>query len=308
MARKKGTELRKAFRAGGVYVFVMTPMATTRNRRGDLEVDLAGVEKNTAHFAGVPGEKTFVVCGGSGEFYSLTPGEVTDIAAAAVAGARGRCKIVCGIGGTDKAAVRMAQAIQETGVDAVLVMPHEAVSRRGDRAIWERHRAINRSLDIGFLPFRAPRQLLSIDLVKRFAEVPNVVAIKEESGAVDWVRTGCRVTGNAVPVITGGGEIMVPYYYLAGAVGFTTGLANLTLAKSIELHEAGIAKDWDRTMLGRDYFEPITGMRGKLGTPMLKAGLEMMGLAGGPVRATGAVLDASGRRKVRALLKERGLL
>ena len=202
----------------------------------------------------------------------------------------------------------MAQAIQETGVDAVLVMPHEAVSRRGDRAIWERHRAINRSLDIGFLPFRAPRQLLSIDLVKRFAEVPNVVAIKEESGAVDWVRTGCRVTGNAVPVITGGGEIMVPYYYLAGAVGFTTGLANLTLAKSIELHEAGIAKDWDRTMLGRDYFEPITGMRGKLGTPMLKAGLEMMGLAGGPVRATGAVLDASGRRKVRALLKERGLL
>ena len=89
MARKKGTELRKAFRAGGVYVFVMTPMATTRNRRGDLEVDLAGVEKNTAHFAGVPGEKTFVVCGGSGEFYSLTPGEVTDIAAAAVAGASG---------------------------------------------------------------------------------------------------------------------------------------------------------------------------------------------------------------------------
>jgi hypothetical protein len=49
-------------------------------------------------------------------------------------------------------------------------------------------------------------------------------------------------------------------------------------------------------------------MRQELGTPMVKAGLEMMGLAGGPVRATGAVLDRKDRARVRKLLKTKELI
>ncbi len=101
---------------------------------------------------------------------------------------------------------------------------------------------------------------------------------------------------------------MVPHYYLAGAVGFTTGMANLTLPKSIAFHDAAIEERWADAMLIRDYFHPLTGMRGELGTPMLKAGLEMMGLAGGPVRATGDMLDAAGRRRVKRFLKQKGVL
>ncbi len=308
MAQNKPKNLRKAFHACGVYVFVMTPFKTTVNRQGKYEVDLEGVERNIRHFACVEGEKTMVICGGSGEFYSLAPAEVKAIGEAAVAGADGRCKVISGIGGADRTAVRMAEAAQQVGCDAVLVMPHDPVVARGEKAVWERHRAISRSIDIGFLPFRAPKQTLSIDLVVQFARLEKVVAIKEESGAVDWVRTGCRVTGESVPIITGGGEIMVPYYYLAGAVGFTTGLSNLTLARSIELHDAAISADWDEAMRLRDYFELLTETRRELGTPMVKDGLEMMGLAGGPVRDTGAVLDAADRRRVRRLLREKGLL
>ena len=58
----------------------------------------------------------------------------------------------------------------------------------------------------------------------------------------------------------------------------------------------------------RDEFEALTTMRQELGTPMLKAGLEMMGLAGGPVRATGARLDRKDRSRVRRLLKAKELL
>ncbi len=317
MLRKTPDNLRKAFNACGVYVFVMTPMKTARNRQGKNEVDLAGVEKNIQHFAGVKGEKTMVLCGGSGEFYSLSPAEVKAIAEAAVAGAAGRCKIVSGIGGTTKTAVKMAEAAQQAGCDAVLVMPHDPIVKRGEKTLWEHHQAIGHAIDIGFLPFRAPRQPLSIDLVKRFAKVKNVVAIKEESGAVDWVRTGCRVTDNTVPFITGGGENMVPYYYLAGAVGFTTGMSNLILPMSIKLHNAAIRGRWKEAIRLRDYFEPLTEMRRELGTPMLKAGLEMMGLAGGPVRDTRALyspsagsnmLDAAGRRRLRRFLKAKGVL
>lgn len=300
--------LRKSFNARGVYVFVMTPFKTTTDQHGRYQVDLNGVEKNIAHFASIPGEKTMVICGGSGEFADLSPAEVRDIALAAVAGAKGRCKIVSGVGHTDNTAAKMARAAQEAGCDGVLVMPHDPVVAKGDTAIWKRHQLIAKSITIGMLPFRAPKQTLSIDLVKRFANMPRVVAIKEESGAVDWVRSGRRITKNAIPFITGGGENMVPYYYLAGAVGFTTGMANITLAQSIALHEAAISNRWPRTMELRDYFEPLNEARRKLGSAMLKGGLEMMGLAGGPVRSNGKRLTAAERRSVRRLLKQSNLL
>ena len=300
--------LRSDFDARGVYVFVMTPFLDRMNSKGHHKVDLVGLEDNISTFAATRGDKTMVVCGGSGEINSLSAGEVVDIAAAAVAGTKGRCQVVCGVRGPDALAARTAERIQDAGANAVLIMPHEPHVRRGDRALWDRHRAIARAIDIGFLPFRAPTQTLSIDLIERFAQLPKVVAIKEESGAVDWVRTGRRVTNDTVPFITGGGENMVPYYYLAGAVGFTTGMANLTLPLSIKLHKVAAAGRWKQAMAMRDAFEPLTMMRQELGTPMLKAGLEMMGLAGGPVRATGAVLDRKDRTRVRRLLKQKKLL
>lgn len=300
--------LRSEFDAKGVHVFVMTPFLHHRNRRNSFDVDLSGLEKNIDHFAGVNGDKTMVVCGGSGEIASLSPSETVDVAAATVSGAAGRCKVVCGVRGPDKQAARTAGRLQEAGVDALLIMPHPPIVKRGDNALWERHRTIASSVDIGMLPFRAPTQHLSMDLVKRFAKMPKVVAIKEESGAVDWTRTGRRVTNGIVPFVTGGGENMVPYYYLAGAVGFTTGMANLTLPLSIKLHNAAIRGRWKTAMALRDEFEPLTALRQELNTPMLKAGLEMMGLAGGPVRSTGAVLDRKDRTRVRRMLKSKRLL
>ena len=304
----KAQRRRQAFGANGVYVFVMTPFKLVKNRQGKYVPDLKGMERNTSHFAQIPGEKLLVVCGGSGEFHSLSPAEVGALARAAVAGAAGRCRVICGVGGPTALAAARAQDAQKAGCDAVLVMPHPPVVKKGEQALWEHHRTICRAIDIGLLPFRAPNQALSSALLQRLTGLEKVVAIKEESGAVDWVRTGVRLTGGALPIVTGGGENMVPYYYLAGAVGFTTGMANLTLSRSIDLHRAAFAADWDQAMAWRDYFEPLTQLRGELGTPMLKGGLEMMGLAGGPVRDSGAVLDVEGRRRTRRLLREKGLL
>lgn len=300
--------LQKKFHARGVYVFVMTPFKTTTNSNNQYEVDLNGVEKNIAHFASIPGDKTMVLCGGSGEFADLSPAEVRDISQAAVAGAKGQCQIISGIGHADSTAIKMAQAAQEAGCDAVLVMPHDPVVKRGEKTIYQRHQKIAKAIDIGIVPFRAPKQTLSIDLVNKFSKMPHVVCIKEESGAVDWVRTGCRITKNAVPFVTGGGENMVPYYYLAGAVGFTTGMANLTLAQSISLHNMAMMGLWNKAMALRDFFEPLTDMRRTIGNAMLKGGLEMMGLAGGPIRKTGKKLTAIERRKVRDLLKKKQLI
>ena len=305
---EKKPSLRARFNARGVFVFVMTPFKTSKNRHGKYEPDLPGMAGNARYFSQIPGDKMLVICGGSGEFHSLTAAEVVAVGAAAAEGAAGRCRVILGVGGTTKNAVKMAQQAQAAGCDAVLVMPHHPEVKRGEKALAERHQAISQAIDIGMIPFRAPAQLLSPELIGRFERFANVVAIKEESNAVDWVRTGVRLTGGRLPIVTGGSENMVPYYYLAGAVGFTSGMANITLARSIDLHAAAIDRNWDKAMEWRDYFEPLTELRGQLGTPMLKGGLEMLGLAGGPVRDTGAVLQPADRRKLRLVMRDKGLL
>jgi dihydrodipicolinate synthase/N-acetylneuraminate lyase len=309
LAKKKSLKsLRRRFDARGVFVFVMTPFKSTKDRRGNYEPDLDGIARNAAYFSRIKGDKTLVICGGSGEFHSLSSAEVIALAEAAVAGVEGRCKIVAGVGGPDRTAVAMAQKARDVGCDVALVLPHPPVTQRGEKAIWERHRAIARATDIGLMPFRVGSQPLSPQLVERFAGLDNVVAIKEESNAVDWVRTGVRLTKGSIPIITGGGENMVPYYYLAGSIGFTTGMANVSLPQSVTLHNVSLRRNWVKSMEWRDYFEPLTDMRTLYGNAMLKAGLEILGLAGGPIRATGEVLDAGKRRKVRQLMEEKGLL
>ena len=305
---KTTPNLRLQFDAPGVYLFVATPFKWSRDRHGKYEPDLQGIERNVDHFASIEGDKTMVICGGSGEFGSLSSAEVIALAAAAVSGADGRCNVIVGVGGTTTNAAKMAEAAQGAGCDAVLVMPYPPDVRRGEKVLWQRHRAISRAIDIGVMPFRAPSQLLSAQLIQRLEKVDNVVAIKEESDAIDWVRTGVRLTEGRLPIVSGGGENLVPYYYLAGAIGFTTGMANISLPQSVKLHRTALRRDWKRTMEWRDYFEPLTAMRSAMGNAMIKSGLEMMGLSGGPMRATGESLDAAGRRKVRRIMREKGLL
>ena len=85
-------------------------------------------------------------------------------------------------------------------------------------------------------------------------------------------------------------------------------MANITLPQSVKLHRVALRHNWDAAMQWRDYFEPLTQMRGELGNAMLKGGLEMLALAGGPIRDTGAALNAAGRRSVRKIMREKKLL
>ena len=97
-ARSSVATLRKRFAARGVFVFVMTPFKHTTNRKGKFEPDLEGIEGNARYFSHIKGDKTLVICGGSGEFGSLSSAEVIALGQAAATGAEGRCNVVVGIG------------------------------------------------------------------------------------------------------------------------------------------------------------------------------------------------------------------
>ena len=289
----------------GIHIFAITPFKMTDN---DVPpVDYEGVKKNTRFFASVEGERIITVCGGTGEFHSLTEEENRKIVAAAASEAKGKSPLISGIGGNTECAIKMAKAAQEAGSDVVLVMPCEEIIEKGEDAIFQHHAAIAEAVDIGVMPYRNKNSLFSIDLALRFLEIPNVVALKDESGDINWFRDMIVATEERLPGITGG-EMLAPYYYLAGASGITTGVACLVPHISLEQYRAAAKGDYRGALRVRDKLEPITKFRGKTGSTMLKAGLEMMGLAGGPIRDTKAVISDEDRKTLRKLLVELGVL
>ena len=62
---------------------------------------------------------------------------------------------------------------------------------------------------------------MSIELaIRLFEDTENAVALKEESGDVAWAGEFIQATQGQVPVVAGGGEMMAPYYLLAGASAY----------------------------------------------------------------------------------------
>ncbi|MBM3235325.1 dihydrodipicolinate synthase family protein [Candidatus Poribacteria bacterium] len=289
----------------GIHIFAITPFKMTGD---DIPpVDYEGVKRNARFFAAVEGERVITVCGGTGEFHSLTEAENRKIVEAAASEAKGKSPLISGIGGNTEAAIKMAKAAQEAGSDVVLIMPCEEIITKGEDAIFQHHAAIAEAVDIGLMPYRNRNSLFSIDLILRFLEIPNVVALKDESGDINWFRDMIVATEERLPGIIGG-EMLAPYYYLAGASGITTGVACLVPHISLEQYRAAAKGDYRGALRIRDKLAPITKFRGKTGNTMLKAGLEMMGLAGGPIRDTKAVMNDEDRKILRKLLVELGAL
>jgi 5-dehydro-4-deoxyglucarate dehydratase len=289
----------------GIHIFAITPFIMTDDQTPP--VDYEGVKKNARFFAALEGERVITVCGGTGEFHSLTETENREIVAAAASEVKGKSPLISGIGGATESAIRMATAAAEAGSDVVLVMPCEEIIEKGEPAIFQHHAAIAAAVDIGLMPYRHKNSPFSIDLVLRFLEIPNVVALKDESGDINWFRDMILATEKQLPGITGS-EMLAPYYYLAGGSGITTGMACLTPRLSLEQYRAAAKGDYHGALRIRDKLAPITKFRSQTGNTMLKAGLEMMGLAGGPIRETKAVISDEDRKTLRKLLVELGVL
>jgi len=288
-------------RIKGIHIFAITPFKMTDDEVPP--VDYHGVRINTQLLASQRDERVIVVCGGTGEFSSLTAEENRQIVEVAASEAKGKVPLISGIGNNTEAAVEMAKAAQEAGSDVVLVMPCEEVIEKGEEEIFRHHASIAEAVDIGIMPYRSGKSLFSIDTILRLIDIPNVVGLKDESGDINWFRDMIVATEGRLPTVTGG-EMLAPYYYLAGASGITTGVANLVPHISVEQYRAAARGDFWRALQIRDRLAPITKFRGRVGNTMIKAGLEMMGRAGGPIRATKAVLNEEDKEELRALLTD----
>ncbi len=297
----KSEELKSALR--GIVGFGVTPF------REDLSVDIDALRQNAAFLA--EHCEVVVPLAGNGEIYALSPEEHKTIGRAVVEEVHGLKPVLVGVGLTMPIARDLAQAAEAYGADGILVLP-PYFTHANDDGLFEYYRSVAQATKLGVILFQTRTVSFSPSLLRRLAEVPNVVGLKDEHGDMDQFVRQWRAVGDRLALLCGVGEILAPSYFALGVKAFTSGLINFmpkTCRRILVQLEAGELEAAARvveteTMSIYDLRVKRPGYR----TLVIKEAMNLCGMNAGSVRPPLAPLPEEDRQALRAVLADLGLL
>jgi 5-dehydro-4-deoxyglucarate dehydratase len=290
------------FRAGlrGVIAFPVTPF------RPDLSLDVEGLRRNLRGLA----EHRFcaiVAAGGTGEMYSLTPAEHSEVVLATIREAGGKIPVIAGVGFNAVLATEMARAAADSGADAILALPPYYPNADED-GLLEYYSVIGRATPLPLLVYSRDWVNPGPAWVEKLcARVPTLTAWKEGQGDARRLQQIMARVGSRLHWIGGAGDDCVPAYYSIGIRTYTSSIATVAPKLSLQLHEAAAAGDAATLRRLMDaYVVPLYALRSRRRGYEVSAMKEMMralGLAAGPVRPPLPEMTPQDRADVRALLE-----
>ncbi|PNX51894.1 MAG: hypothetical protein BV458_10905, partial [Thermoplasmata archaeon M9B2D] len=192
-------------------------------------------------------------------------------------------------------------------VPAVMVMyPQHVFS--SEEGIFEYYKALlNESKGLSVVLYkRGP--LLSDAVLTRLLEYENLVGVKYAFGRiVDFSQTVQKL-GHKIIWSCGTAERFAPFYWLAGAEAFTSGLGNFAPKITKQMYTALQTKNYTAAMLVQEQISPLEFLREGHGTvdnvPVVKAAMDYVGLTGGLCRPPIRKLSELERKSVIDVIKD----
>jgi len=271
-------ELRARF--SGVIAFPITPF------KSDLSLDLDGLRENLAQLLEHP-VCAVVAAGGTGEMYSLTPGEHLQVIRSTVAAAQGRVAVIAGVGFGQRLAIELARAATEAGANGILAFP-PYYPQADDEGMLAYYRAIGEATRLGMLIYSRDWANFSPAMVERLSSIPNLVAWKDGQGDIRRLQAIINRVGDRLYWIGGAGDDLVPAYYSIGIRTYTSSIATVAPRLSLKLHELAAVGRYDELeRLMHRCVIPLYAIRGRrkgYEVSTMKALMDLSGLRGGPVR------------------------
>jgi 5-dehydro-4-deoxyglucarate dehydratase len=291
-------ELRSRF--GGVVAFPVTPF------HADLSLDVEGLRRNLLHLAKFP-FCAVVAAGGTGEVYSLTPDEHRQVVATTVEVFGGKTPVIAGVGFNRALAVQMAQQAAGLGADGILALPPYYPGAPDD-GMLDYYKAIGAASPLGLLIYSRDWVAYGPEQVARLAAaIPTLVAWKDGQGDIRRYQAIRQRVGDRLYWIGGIGDDCVPGYYAIGIRTYTSSIATVAPKLSIELHRVAAAGEYDKlNRLMAEYVIPLYDFRSRrkgYEVTVMKAAMDLVGLAGGPVRPPLPVLRPEELTELQAMMK-----
>jgi len=265
----------------GVLGFPVTPF------RQDLSLDLDALARNVDEMAGYP-FCALVAAGGTGELYSLAPAEVEDVVRVTVQAAAGRMPVVAGTGFNGPLGADMAKRAEKAGAECVLALP-PYYSNAPFEGVTAYYREIGAATALPLMVYSRDWAVFTPGMVAQLADrVPTLTFWKDGQGDARKYQRIMHSVGDRLAWLGGLGDDCVPGYFAVGVQAYTSSISNIAPRLSVELAEAGMARDFARLDgLMKKYVHPLYALRERVKgyeVAVMKAAMEILGMPAGPVR------------------------
>ncbi len=266
-------------------------------------VDVDGLRRNL-EFLIEGGATLLYPCGNTGEFPALSMDEWTTVVEVTVEVAGDACVVAPGVGHGYGVAREQLRRAADLGADGVLAMPPNLVYP-ADTGVIGYYGGL---ADAGLLPvvvYRKGGWPMNAGLPKLLTE-HEVAGVKYGEHDVSTLAE-MIAQGPAGTIWTcGTAERYAPYFFAAGAVGFTSGLANVNPGFALDMYAALAGGDLPAALQVREACLPFEDIRARHASannvPVVKVALDAVGLSGGGVRPPMRDLSQDETEEVRAMV------
>lgn len=277
--------------AGKVLGHIILPMVTPfHDGAQDVNYDMA--QTLADKLVATKSCDSIAVTGTTGEFYVLDYSERVELYKQVKEAVNGRVPLVAGTGAAStREAIALTKEAERLGYDyAMVVAPYYC--KPCQEGIYEHYRAIAESVEMPIMLYNIPIFTgvnVDVETVARLAQIPNIVAIKDESGINPVQMTRYMRAVRKDFTVYNGDDIMVLCGLSQGAAGVISGGAHIASGKMREMITSFLAGDLANAQrLHHELdklFEAFCPNGRIIPTPLLKAAIELTGLKVGNARA-----------------------
>ncbi|MGG1553491.1 dihydrodipicolinate synthase family protein [Paenibacillus ferrarius] len=256
---------------------------------------------------GIP---TIYPCGNTGEFYSLTLDEAKELVSFTVRQIGGRAKVIAGVGYDARTAGELALHAEQEGADGIMV--HQPVHPfLLDRGLVAYYQLVARSTRLPLILY-VRSENVTAEALREVSGEPNIIGVKYAINHLPSFAKAVRLIGDDLVWICGTAEMWAPFFYAAGAVGFTSGLVNVDANRSQRMLNALRASNYEEAMALWDEIRPFEELReaNRSGNnvSVVKEAMAQLGRLNAYVRPPIAELLPDEKKRVTEVLVGWGLL
>jgi 4-hydroxy-tetrahydrodipicolinate synthase len=253
-------------------------------RNSDGGVDLVGSAANVRYLIDAGVDFIMPMCG-TGLVYDATLAEFEQVVGAFMDAADGDTLVVPGIGPGYGRSLEMGRIARSLGVAGVMIMP--VVGPASAHGVAEGMRRIVEQTALPTVLYQRRLDIMPVAQVVEWCALDEVVGLKYAVDDLATFRSIVDAGGQRAAMICGMAEDPALLYLRAGAVGFSSGVANFAPRTSLAMLRRFIAGDEAGAEELRAAVVPFEDLRGdnaaRYSGSALHAAMDHIGLAGGPV-------------------------
>ena len=284
------------------------PALVTPFRNGELDIESL---RQLVDWQIASGSDGLVPVGTTGESPTLSHEEHDLVVETVVQAAGGRVPVVAGAGSNNTAeAIRLAQAAEQAGADAVLVVtPY--YNKPTQAGLVAHFTAVHDACDLPIIIYNIPPRSV-VDMIPetmgQLARLPRIAGVKDATGDLARVSVQRMVCG--CDFIQLSGEDATAHGFNAqGGVGCISVTANVAPALCAELQDACANGDYARALELQDRLMPLhIAIFTEPGVSGAKYGLSLLGKCDDAVRQPLASLTDRTKELVRNAMVSAGIL